>query len=228
MEVLSKVKKNVAIAAALVCSMVAAVACSGDKEAQMKEEISAAYAAATDSINTATDVQAAEKISENLQTVIASIQAKYKDVTENMTDEQKQTIASFYKEQRDLMYKNANATGKKLIEEVSSVTDNAFGAVVSTVSGATTTVKNAVADSINSAKQAADVAVDNAKDAAKQIRNNAKTAVDSAVTNAKEKSKQAADKAITHAGEKANEAVNKAAGKANEEIAKGLNKALGK
>lgn len=221
------VKKSVTIAAALVCSMIT-VACSGDKEAQMKEEISAAYAAATDSINAAPDVQTAEKISENLQTVIASIQAKYKDVTENMTEEQKQTIAEFYKEQRDLLYKNANDTGKKLIDEVSSVTDNAFGNVVSTVSGATTTVKNAVTDTLNSAKQAAGEAVENAKDAAKQIGNDAKSAVDSTVASAKNKTKKAADQAVTNANKKANEAVNKAADKANSEISKGLNKVLGK
>lgn len=148
MEALSVLKKNAAIAAMAACVMVAAVACSDNKEAQMKKEISAAYTAATDSINNAKNVQAAEEISENLQTVIASIQAKYKDVTENMTDEQKQAVAAYYKEQRDRMYENANATGKKLIDEVAATTDNAFGAVVSTVSGATTTAKNA-ADSAN-------------------------------------------------------------------------------
>ena len=123
------------IAVLLIASV--AVSCSNEKsEQQMKDEISAAFASATDSINNAPDAETAAKINEQLQAKLASIQEKYKDVTENMTPEQKQTIAEFYKEQKELLYKNANNTGKQLIDAVSSATENAFGATVSTAAGA--------------------------------------------------------------------------------------------
>ena len=72
------------------------MSCSGDKSAEMQEEIAAAYKTAAENINNATDTESAVRISEQLQTTLSGIQAKYKDVTDNMPEEQKQTIAKFY------------------------------------------------------------------------------------------------------------------------------------
>ena len=66
------------------------MSCSGDKSAEMQEEIAAAYNTAAENINNATDTESAVRISEQLQTTLSGIQAKYKDVTDNMPEEQKQ------------------------------------------------------------------------------------------------------------------------------------------
>lgn len=178
------------------------MSCSGDKSAEMQEEIAAAYKTAAENINNATDTESAVRISEQLQTTLSRIQAKYKDVTDNMPEEQKQTIAKFYEEQRKQLYNNASESGKKLIEAVTTVSDNAFGAAVSSVS-----------KTLNASEKA---------------KEDAKKSVDNTINNTKKAAKESANKAITNTQNKANEAINKAANKANEDIAKGINKALGK
>lgn len=178
------------------------MSCSGDKSAEMQEEIAAAYKTAAENINNATDTESAVRISEQLQTTLSGIQAKYKDVTDNMPEEQKQTIAKFYEEQRKQLYNNASESGKKLIEAVTTVSDNAFGAAVSSVS-----------KTLNASEKA---------------KEDAKKSVDNTINNTKNAAKESANKAITNTQNKANEAINKAANKANEDIAKGINKALGK
>ena len=128
------------------------MSCSGDKSAEMQEEIAAAYKTAAENINNATDTESAVRISEQLQTTLSGIQAKYKDVTDNMPEEQKQTIAKFYEEQRKQLYNNASESGKKLIEAVTTVSDNAFGAAVSSVSKTLNASEKAIQDVVSSGK----------------------------------------------------------------------------
>ena len=128
------------------------MSCSGDKSAEMQEEIAAAYKTAAENINNATDTESAVRISEQLQTTLSGIQAKYKDVTDNMPEEQKQTIAKFYEEQRKQLYNNANESGKKLIEAVTTVSDNAFGAAVSSVAKTLNASEKAIQDTVTSVK----------------------------------------------------------------------------
>ena len=142
------------------------MSCSGDKSAEMQEEIAAAYKTAAENINNATDTESAVRISEQLQTTLSGIQAKYKDVTDNMPEEQKQTIAKFYEEQRKQLYNNASESGKKLIEAVTTVSDNAFGAAVSSVSKTLNASEKAIQDTVTSVKNAAKEIVDNAQKAA--------------------------------------------------------------
>lgn len=202
--------------------------CSNDKTEPIKEAIAAAYAAAADSINNAPDEATAARISEQLQATIAGISAKYKDVTEILTEEEQQSIASFCKEQKDLLYKNASESGKKLIDAVSSTAENAFGATVTSVVDTVVNVKNAAQDAVENAKDAVEQTKQNAKDAVDNTVNSAKEAASATVDNAKSAVKESANQAVTNAQTKANEATNKAAAKASEEINKGLNKVLGK
>lgn len=168
------------------------MSCSGDKSAEMQEEIAAAYKTAAENINNATDTESAVRISEQLQTTLSGIQAKYKDVTDNMPKEQKQTIAKFYEEQRKQLYNNASESGKKLIEAVTTVSDNAFGASVSKTLNAS---EKAIQDTVTSVKNAA------------------KESANKAITNTQNKANEAINKAANKANEDIAKGINKALGK---------------
>ena len=168
------------------------MSCSGDKSAEMQEEIAAAYKTAAENINNATDTESAVRISEQLQTTLSGIQAKYKDVTDNMSEEQKQTIAKFYEEQRKQLYNNASESGKKLIEAVTIVSDNAFGASVSKTLNAS---EKAIQDTVTSVKNAA------------------KESANKAITNTQNKDNEAINKAANKANEDIAKGINKALGK---------------
>ena len=230
-------KGNILIVALF--AVFATLSCSNDKSAEMKDEIAAAYATATQSINNAKDEKTVAKINEELQTALSGIEAKYKDVTEEMSEEQKQTIAQFYNEQKELLYKNASETGKKFINAISTANGDAFGTTVSSltktldssvqaVQDTAKSVKDAAKNVVNNAQKALETTTGNARKAVEKAKSDSKKSVDNTIDNAKSTAKESANKAITNTQNKANEAINKAATKANEDIAKGINKALGK
>ena len=155
------------------------MSCSGDKSAEMQEEIAAAYKTAAENINNATDTESAVRISEQLQTTLSGIQAKYKDVTDNMPEEQKQTIAKFYEEQRKQLYNNAS--------------DNAFGAAVSSVSKTLNASEKAIQDTVTSVKNAAK---ESANKAITNTQNKANEAINKAANKANEDIAKGINKAL--------------------------------
>ena len=106
--------------------MFAGVSCSNDKTAQIKEEIVAAYAAASENHSTAD----AERVSVQLQETLDGINRKYKDVYETMSRKELTSLQNFCKEQRNDLYDKASGNGKMLIDGISSATYDAFGATV--------------------------------------------------------------------------------------------------
>ena len=219
-----------AIVLSVVCLMFGVMACSHDKTSDMKKEVSEAYATASENLKNAKDPAEAAQVMEKLNTQLSGIQAKYKDVTENLTQEEKTTIDEFYKEQKDKLYSNATEVGKKAIDAVTSATSADAGAGNAVVDSSKS-VKHAAEDSANSvqstAKAAAEQVVNNAKTQAEQAAVNAKNAAKATVEGAKENARKKATTTVTNAQNKANEEVNKAADKANKSIEKGLNKVLG-
>ncbi len=110
--------------------MCAGVSCSNDKTAQIKEEIAAAYAAASENLDNAHSTADAERVSGQLQETLDGINRKYKDVYETMSRKELTSLQNFCKEQRNDLYDKASGNGKMLIDGISSATYDAFGATV--------------------------------------------------------------------------------------------------
>lgn len=214
----------------LLIVLLSMVSCGNDKLGNMKKELSSAYAAAADSLKNTNDQATAERIMEKLNTQVAGIEAKYKDVTENLTTDEKTSIDEFYKEQKSKLYENADEIGKKAIDAVTSATSavhKAMRDVNDSVTSVTGAAEKAASDISNNATEAAKQAVNNAKSQVNATVNNAKNAAKTTVNNARNTARKKATDVVNSAETKANNEVNKAADKANKSIEKGLNKVLG-
>lgn len=110
--------------------MFTGVSCSNDKTVQIKEEIAAAYASASENLANAHSTADAERASGQLKETLDGINRKYKDVYGTMSRKELTSLQNFCKEQRNDLYDKASGDGKMLIDGISSATYDAFGATV--------------------------------------------------------------------------------------------------